>query len=101
MIVIDRSTDSTPAFFPVHFPSVSLIRGNDRPVPGASGKLEANRVQGDLIAFLDSDCEANPTWLHRLVTRIDHGPSHIACRVGVLYPRVASRSAPRLLPMAT
>lgn len=97
VIVIDSSTDSTPALVQANFPSVSLIRGSGRLVPGAARNLGVSRAQGDVVAFLDSDCEADPTWLQRIVARIDQGYEVVGGAVANGTPRAPIGTADYLL----
>jgi len=72
VIVVDSSSDGTDVIVREEFPEVQLIRRETRTLPGAARNVGVRRARGDIIAFLDSDCVAERSWLHRLVSA--YGP---------------------------
>ena len=68
VIVVDSSSDGTDVIVREEFPEVQLIRREARTPPGAARNLGVQRARGDIIAFLDADCVADRSWLHRLVS---------------------------------
>jgi mycofactocin system glycosyltransferase len=66
IVVDDASTDSTPekiACFPVRRIFMPQPGG-----PAACRNRGAREASGELIAFIDSDCVADPNWLRELVS---------------------------------
>ncbi len=73
--VDDRSTDGSWERLETYTDDPRL-RALRSPVNGGSGKcrnIGASQARGDIIAFIDSDCEAKPDWLAKLVTPIIKG----------------------------
>jgi len=68
VIVVDSSCDGTDVIVREEFPSVQLIRRERRTPVGAARNLGVGRAQGDVIAFFDSDCVADPGWLRHLAS---------------------------------
>jgi len=66
VIVADSSCDGTDVIVRDEFPSVRLIRRETRTPVGAARNLGVGRAQGDIIAFFDADCVADPGWLRHL-----------------------------------
>ena len=65
IVVDDASADKTPdvvSRFPVH-----LVTLEEHRQASYCRNLAAQRAQGDILAFLDSDCTAGPLWLRELV----------------------------------
>jgi glycosyltransferase involved in cell wall biosynthesis len=66
VLVVDSSTDSTPDIIRDEFPAVKLIHLNKKTDPGTARNLGVKEAQGPLIAFIDSDCIADPDWLSKI-----------------------------------
>lgn len=66
VIVVDSSSDGTHVIVRDEFPSVQLIRRETRTPVGAARNLGVGQAQGDIIAFFDADCVADPGWLWHL-----------------------------------
>jgi glycosyltransferase involved in cell wall biosynthesis len=73
VIVVDSSSDGTDAIVREEFPRVRLIRRETRTPVGAARNLGVRQARGDIIAFFDSDCVADPNWLRHLA--FAHGPN--------------------------
>jgi mycofactocin system glycosyltransferase len=71
IVVDDASSDNTPAAVS-DFP-VKLISLQQHRQASFCRNLAAQKAQGDILAFIDSDCLADPLWLKELVPafRID------------------------------
>jgi mycofactocin system glycosyltransferase len=65
IVVDDASTDQTPDVI-CRFP-VRLIRLKQHKQASYCRNLAAQKARGDLLAFIDSDCSADSTWLRELV----------------------------------
>lgn len=57
----------------------------------ANRNLGAERARGEVLAFLDDDCIASPTWLAELVTVVQHDPNGL---VGAPTVHPAPKTAP-------
>jgi len=66
VIVVDSSCDGTDIVVREEFPSVQLIRRETRTPVGAARNLAVGRARGNIIAFFDADCVADPGWLRYL-----------------------------------
>jgi acetyltransferase-like isoleucine patch superfamily enzyme/GT2 family glycosyltransferase len=66
VIVVDSSTDTTPEIIRQHFPQVKLIHLEERADTGAAKSIGIRNSEGDIICLLDSDCLADPDWLHNI-----------------------------------
>ncbi len=73
IIVVDSSSDATPAIVAREFPDVRLIHLDHRVGPETARNRGAEQARGEVLAFCDSDCMAPTDWLRRLVARIDEG----------------------------
>jgi mycofactocin system glycosyltransferase len=65
IVIDDASADNTPdavSTFPVH-----LIPLKERRQASFCRNLAAQRAHGKILAFLDSDCVADPLWLKELI----------------------------------
>ncbi len=65
IVVDDASDDNTPdvvSAFPVH-----LIPLKEQRQASFCRNLAAQRAKGEILAFLDSDCVADPLWLKELI----------------------------------
>ncbi len=67
VIVVDSSSDATPAIITAQFPTVKLIHLNEQTYPGAGRNIGVQHAQGDIIAFIDSDCVADENWLEKAI----------------------------------
>lgn len=66
VVVDDASSDSTPEVVS-EFP-VRLVRLREKRQASYCRNLGANQARGEILAFIDSDCVADPLWLVELVT---------------------------------
>ncbi len=73
VIVVDSSQDETPAIVRREFPDVQLIHLAERAGPETARNRGAEQARGEILAFIDSDCMAQPDWLRRLVARVEEG----------------------------
>jgi GT2 family glycosyltransferase len=68
------------------FPNIKIIHSGKRLMPGAARNLGIRESAGDYLAFIDSDCVADRSWLNSLVSCI----SALRCDVVVGSIRSAS-----------
>jgi GT2 family glycosyltransferase len=71
VIVIDSSNDRTPYLVRKQFPAVKLIHLEERTDPGTARNIGIAKAQGELLAFIDSDCVAGCDWLQRMIQAHD------------------------------
>jgi len=67
VIVVDSSNDATPQLIRDHFPNVKLIALGHKTDPGTARNIGVAQAQGEILAFIDSDCIASSDWLRRLM----------------------------------
>jgi mycofactocin system glycosyltransferase len=65
LVVDDASTDQTPDIVS-RYP-VELVRNSENRMASSCRNLAAARSRGDILAFIDSDCEADRMWLRELL----------------------------------
>lgn len=67
VIVVDSSSDETPALIRDQFPQVRLIHLPQQTFPGTARNLGVQQASADIICFLDSDCIPASNWLSSLL----------------------------------
>jgi GT2 family glycosyltransferase len=67
IVVDDGSTDDTPRVL-ARFPGVQVVRQNNQGL-SAARNVGLRMAGGQIIAYTDSDCYADPHWLSHLVYR--------------------------------
>jgi GT2 family glycosyltransferase len=67
VVVDDGSTDDTSALVRKHFPDVKLVELAASGL-SAARNAGAKAATGDVLAFTDDDCEADPDWLAGLAS---------------------------------
>ena len=73
VIVVDSSTDTTPMIVSREYPQVRLVRLPRRALPGETRNVGVEHAKGKVIAFLASDCVAEPEWLNTRMEGHDEG----------------------------
>ncbi len=73
IIVADSSKDETPEIIQRDFPCVHLTRFDNQTFPGPARNRGARMAQGEILAFIDSDCLAAPDWVARIVAAHNAG----------------------------
>lgn len=68
IIVADSSIDLTPQIISEYYPDVTLIRFDKKTDPGTARNKGIGKAKGNIIAFVDSDCEPLPGWLEHIAT---------------------------------
>jgi len=67
LIVVDSSDDDSPALIRERFgDQVHLVHLAERTLPSDARNVGAREATGDVLAFLDDDCLADPNWLAEL-----------------------------------
>ena len=62
IIVVDNGSDTLPTAVCAAFPDVQLLHEAE-PGPGPARNLGISVARGDILAFIDADCLADPAWL--------------------------------------
>lgn len=73
IIVVDSSTDGTSQLIARDFPGVQVHTVKRRLFPGPARNLGISMACGQILAFLDADCTAQPDWLRRIAAGHDQG----------------------------
>ena len=73
VIVVDSSTDATAMILSDEYPWVRLVRLSRRALPGETRNVGVEHALGKIIAFLASDCVADPEWLNTRMEGHDEG----------------------------
>jgi glycosyltransferase involved in cell wall biosynthesis len=76
IMVVDSSTDSTPQIIQTEFPQVRLIHRDRQTFPAEARNIGIEHSQGDIVAFIDADCQAASLWIDAIVAA--HRQSHLA-----------------------
>ncbi len=63
VIVADSSDDGTPEFIAEHLPEARILHSAERMLSGRARNVGAEASSGDIVAFIDSDCVAAPSWV--------------------------------------
>ncbi len=73
IIVVDSSTDTTPKVIEEEYPEVRLFHIGHKLFPGPARNIGAKNAYGAILALIDSDCIAQPTWISQIVFRHSEG----------------------------
>jgi GT2 family glycosyltransferase len=66
LIVVDSSNDGTADLIESQYPAVRLIRLPQRTLPGGARNLGIQAAKGRVVAFTDSDCVVEASWLDKI-----------------------------------
>ncbi|CAH1669207.1 Glycosyl transferase family 2 [Hyphomicrobiales bacterium] len=64
-IVIDNGSQILPGEVVARHPGVRLVQ-EQRPGPGPARNMGAAIARGEILAFIDADCRADPNWLRTI-----------------------------------
>jgi glycosyltransferase involved in cell wall biosynthesis len=68
VIVVDSSTDTTAQIISREFPVVHLIHRDRKTSPAEARNLGIEQSRSPIVAFIDADCVADPSWMEALVS---------------------------------
>ena len=88
IIVVDNGSKKMPDAVVMAFPGVRLL-SETTPGPGPARNLGAAEARGDVLAFIDADCHADPGWLAAIETHFSDPTVQIIggdVRVGYAIP---------------
>lgn len=72
IIVIDSSNDGTHEIVE-KFDKVKLIQIAQRTISSAARNIGVSEAKGDIICFIDSDCNADPDWIENMCSALEDG----------------------------
>lgn len=72
ILVVDSSTDGTEKMILRLFPTVTVLHQADKTIPGTARNIGAQKAKGEILAFTDSDCIVDRTWLREIVKNVEH-----------------------------
>ncbi|UCF94704.1 MAG: glycosyltransferase [Desulfobacterales bacterium] len=67
IVVADSSNDGTDRLIETLYPEVRLVRLSKRTYPGPARNAAVQASQGEILAFLDSDCTVPADWVAQIV----------------------------------
>ena len=67
IILVDSSTDTTSSIVKTQFPQIQYFHFDQKTDPGTARNFGVKHARGDLILFIDSDCEAEKDWIEKQV----------------------------------
>jgi glycosyltransferase involved in cell wall biosynthesis len=67
VIVVDNGSDELPVDVCAAWPDVTLL-SEGQPGPGPARNTGIEHAGGDILAFIDADCRADPRWLSAIAT---------------------------------
>ena len=76
IFVVDNGSAQMPETVCNAFPTVTLLRETE-PGPGPARNLGASVTDGDILAFIDVDCLADPAWLETAHTAMQDTTAEI------------------------
>jgi len=67
VILADSSTDGTADLVASSFPEVRILRSASRMYCGDARNASIRQARGPVVAFIDADCEADPSWAEEIL----------------------------------
>lgn len=68
ILVVNSSKDQTSQIIKKGFPSVRFIQLEKRVFAGTARNIGIQKAKGNILCFIDADCEANPNWLSQMAS---------------------------------
>ena len=66
IILVDSSVDSTPKIVKSNYGNVQFIHLEEKTDPGTARNIGIKNADGSILAFIDSDCIADPDWIEKI-----------------------------------
>lgn len=92
IVVVDNGSDNPPDALVAGFPNTRLIR-ETIPGPGPARNLGVSETRAPILAFIDSDCIPDPSWIAAIL-RLFSGDREIDVLGGDIQVTVASPGHP-------
>ena len=73
VIVVDNGSTTIPRAVVERYPGTSLLQ-ETKPGPGHARNRGVQNAKGEVLAFIDADCRANPEWLKSALSALDVAP---------------------------
>lgn len=67
VILVESSGDGTADDVNQHFPEVRVLCFDQRKFCGDARNIGISRARADIVAFIDADCLAGPTWVEEIL----------------------------------
>ena len=94
ILVIDDGSTDRSVELASGYPQVRVVRHETNKGLSVARNTALREARGDLLASLDADCVAQPTWLQTLVTIMDASPKISGCS-GMLVENFTDSAADR------
>jgi len=82
IIVVNSSQDETKKIVQSQFPDVKVIQLKKRAFTGDAKNIGLKKAKGEIIAFIDSDCIAEKSWLSTMMKRHRQGHKIVGGSIG-------------------
>lgn len=87
VLVMDSSRDETPELVRQRYPRVRYFHSDVQMLPGVARNAGVAQARGEVLAFIDSDCVADRSWLRCLVAALGQGYRIVGGAVANLNPQ--------------
>lgn len=87
VVVVDSSEEDLTPFLQERYPFVRAFHLQERAYPGTARTYGIAQAKGEVIAFIDTDCEANDTWIQNIIASQQNGRNVIGGPVANGTPR--------------
>jgi GT2 family glycosyltransferase len=67
VILVESSGDGTADYVNQQFPKVQVLGFDQRKFCGDARNIGISRARADVVAFIDADCRAEPTWVEEIL----------------------------------
>jgi glycosyltransferase involved in cell wall biosynthesis len=74
VVVVDNGSTAFPSALVDRYPNTLLLQ-EERPGPGHARNRGVTAASGEILAFIDADCRANPDWLKCALSSLEVSPS--------------------------
>ncbi|MCZ6820856.1 MAG: glycosyltransferase [Calditrichaeota bacterium] len=73
VIIVDSSEEDVTPFINERYPFVRTFHLPERAFPGTARTFGISKAKGEVIAFIDTDCEANDAWIANIINSQRNG----------------------------